>query len=66
MLFTEPYLLVGYYTNDRNTDKGEVGGSGPPRPTIQSVNTPLFSLFSFLEPAPKKRLAKNLPKVPVA
>jgi hypothetical protein len=22
-------------TNDRNTDKGEVGGSSPPRPTIQ-------------------------------
>jgi hypothetical protein len=21
-------------TNDRNTDKGEVGGSSPPRPTI--------------------------------
>src|SRR5258708_26160753 len=31
------------------TDKGEVGGSSPPRPTIQitPVNTRLFSLFPF-------------------
>ena len=25
-------------TYDRNTDKGEVGGSSPPRPTIQITN----------------------------
>jgi len=24
-------------TNDRNTDKGEVGGSSPPRPTINPM-----------------------------
>jgi len=30
-------------TNDRNTDKGEVGGSSPPRPTIKSpINGRLF------------------------
>src|SRR6266481_387273 len=33
-------------TNDLNTDKGEVGGSSPPRPTIKitPVNTRRFSL----------------------
>src|SRR5713101_2030307 len=35
----------------RYSDKGEVGGSSPPRPTIPSVrspvNTRLFSLFHF-------------------
>jgi hypothetical protein len=25
-------------TNDLNPDKGEVGGSSPPRPTIQIIN----------------------------
>jgi hypothetical protein len=50
-------------TYDRNTDKGEVGGSSPPRPTIQSylclrprrpVNTRRFSLFPFSGPSLKK------------
>jgi hypothetical protein len=27
-------------TYDRNTDKGEVGGSSPPRPTIQNRSGP--------------------------
>jgi hypothetical protein len=32
-------------TNDRNTDKGEVGGSSPPRPTIQiNAKTPMIAL----------------------
>src|SRR5260370_31548676 len=35
ILFKEPGFLGGYYSNDLNTDKGEVGGSSPPRPTIQ-------------------------------
>jgi hypothetical protein len=30
--------LLGAGGNDRNTDKGEVGGSSPPRPTIQITN----------------------------
>jgi len=39
MLFKELTFLGGYWTNnDRNTDKGEVGGSSPPRPTIQIPN----------------------------
>jgi hypothetical protein len=39
-------------TNDRNTDKGEVGGSSPPRPTIiitskyaAILTFPLFGAF---------------------
>src|SRR6516162_167730 len=27
-------------TNDRNSDKGEVGGSSPPRPTMSQKNLP--------------------------
>jgi hypothetical protein len=39
MLFKERTFLGGLLgTNDRNTDKGEVGGSSPPRPTIQIAN----------------------------
>jgi len=35
-------------TNDLNTDKGEVGGSSPPRPTIQITNIYAAILtFSF-------------------
>ena len=34
VLFKEPLALE---TDDRNTDKGEVGGSSPPGPTIKSV-----------------------------
>ena len=49
---------------DRVPDKGEVGGSSPPRPTIKSsIDTRRFSLFPFLGPAPKKQFAKNLPKI---
>jgi hypothetical protein len=29
-----PSVLMTRRTYDRNTDKGEVGGSSPPRPTI--------------------------------
>ena len=51
-------------TYDLNTDKGEVGGSSLPRPTINlPIKTRLFSLFPFLEPAPKKQFAKTFPKV---
>jgi len=39
MLFKEPtFLGWATSTNDRNTDKGEVGGSSPPGPTIQISN----------------------------
>jgi hypothetical protein len=45
-------MLPGGPTYDRNTDKGEVGGSSPPRPTIQFTNKyaailtfPLFGIF---------------------
>jgi hypothetical protein len=38
MLFKEPTFLGGLLDKDRNTDKGEVGGSSPPRPTIQITN----------------------------
>jgi len=48
-----PRCLLGA-TYDLNTDKGEVGGSSPPRPTIKSsINTRLFSLFPFQGPAPQ-------------
>jgi hypothetical protein len=52
------------YSTIKAPDKGEVGGSSPPRPTIKSpINIRLLSLFSFAGPPPKKRFAKNLPKV---
>src|SRR6266850_2553758 len=37
------------YSTIKAPDKGEVGGSSPPRPTIyfQPINTRLFSLFPF-------------------
>src|SRR5260370_36433731 len=38
----------------RKPDKGEVGGSSPPRPTIQPVNTRLFSLFPISRISVKK------------
>src|SRR5246127_3043282 len=33
-------------TNDRNTDKGEVGGSSPPRPTIQ-ITSKYAAILTF-------------------
>jgi hypothetical protein len=48
MLFENRYFWVRYYTNDLNTDKGEVGGSSPPRPT----KTPRsFAVACFAFPA---------------
>src|SRR6267142_1443795 len=47
MLFKELTFLGGYWTNnDRNTDKGEVGGSSPPRPTIQ-ITSKYAAIFTF-------------------
>jgi hypothetical protein len=33
-------------TNDRNPDKGEVGGSSPPRPTIQ-ITSKYAAILTF-------------------
>jgi len=47
MLFKELTFLGGYWTNnDRNTDKGEVGGSNPPRPTIQ-ITSKYAAILTF-------------------
>jgi hypothetical protein len=61
--------ISGGSTNGLNTDKGEVGGSSPPRPTIKIAGVAYkykaILTFRFLTPSPKKRFAKNFPKVPV-
>ena len=60
-----PTTTIYYaYSTIKAPDKGEVGGSSPPRPTIKSpINTRLFSLLPSRGRAPKNRFAKNLPKV---
>jgi hypothetical protein len=53
--------------DDLNTDKGEVGGSSPPRPTIQ-ITSKYAAILTFPLPGDlpsKTRFAKNLPKVRV-
>jgi len=48
-------------TNDLNPDKGEVGGSSPPRPTIQIPNKYAAILtFPFSESMSQKT---NLPTI---
>ena len=48
------------YSTIKAPDKGEVGGSSPPRPTIKSpINTRLFSLF----PSWGLLRKSNLPKI---
>jgi hypothetical protein len=43
-----PRCLLGAGTNDLNTDKGEVGGSSPPRPTIHQSPVLTFLLSADL------------------
>jgi len=53
------------YSSLKAPDKGEVGGSSPPRPTIQITNIYAAILTFPLQGTchPKNRFAKNLPKV---
>lgn len=49
-------------TRDLNTDKGEVGGPSPPRPTIKSpINTGRFTLSPFPGSSSEIRFANYLP-----
>ncbi|SRR5437773_5082394 len=41
------WMTAGCATYDLNTDKGEVGGSSPPRPTIQITNI-YAAILTFL------------------
>jgi hypothetical protein len=41
-----PRCLLGAGTYDLNTDKGEVGGSSPPRPTVQ-ITSKYASILTF-------------------
>jgi hypothetical protein len=45
MLFKE-LAFSGCGTNDLNTDKGEAGGSSPPRPTIQ-ITSKYAAILTF-------------------
>ena len=53
------------YCEGRLLDKGEVGGSSPPRPTIQitSKYAAISTFHLFRESPSKNRFAKNLPKI---
>jgi hypothetical protein len=53
--------ISGCGTNDRNTDKGEVGASSPPRTTKSPVFMRSFSLFPLTRRSLKKPFANYLP-----
>ena len=46
-------------TNDRNTDKGEVGGSSPPRPTKNPSVYAAILAFAFLRNFPQSLLSTS-------
>jgi hypothetical protein len=46
-------------TYDRNTDKGEVGGSSPPKPTSQIRTIRGYSYFSPFRRSPSKNRFVN-------
>jgi hypothetical protein len=45
-MFFKKACISGGSTNDLNTDKGEVGGSSPPRPTIQ-ITSKYVAILTF-------------------
>src|SRR5260370_40810224 len=45
-MFFKKACISGGSTNDLNTDKGEVGGSSPPKPTIQ-ITSKYVTILTF-------------------
>jgi hypothetical protein len=67
-MFFKKTCISGGSTNDLNTDKGEVGGSSPPRPTINPSIYAVILSFAGCGTAAQKAICQlfaNFPGEPI-